>query len=62
MSDLENRTRYEPAEAEPRVFERWESSGRFHPEPTGSPEENFSSASLRVFMPMLQRRRREATG
>ena len=44
MSDLENRTRYEPAEAEPRVFERWEASGRFHPEPTGSPEENFSIA------------------
>ena len=44
MSDLENRTRYEPAEAEPRVFERWEASGRFHPEPTGTPEENFSIA------------------
>ena len=44
MSDLENRTRYEPGEAEPRVFERWEASGRFHPEPTGSPEENFSIA------------------
>ena len=44
MSDLENRTRYEPAEAEPRVFERWEASGRFHPEPTGSPEENYSIA------------------
>jgi valyl-tRNA synthetase len=44
MSDLENRTRYEPSEAEPRVFERWEASGRFHPEPVGSPEENFSIA------------------
>ena len=44
MSDLENRTRYEPSEAEPRVFERWERSGRFHPEPEGSPEENFSIA------------------
>ena len=44
MSDLENRTRYEPSEAEPRVFERWEASGRFHPEPEGSPEENFSIA------------------
>jgi valyl-tRNA synthetase len=43
-SDLETRTRYEPAEAEPRVFERWEQSGRFHPEPTGSPEENYSIA------------------
>ena len=44
MSDLENRTRYEPSEAEPRVFERWEASGAFHPEPTGSPQENFSIA------------------
>ena len=43
-SDLENRTRYEPSEAEPRVFERWEASGRFHPEPVGSAEENFSIA------------------
>ncbi len=43
-SDLETRTRYEPSEAEPRVFERWEASGRFHPEPEGSPEENFSIA------------------
>ena len=44
MSDLKNRTRYDASEAEPRVFERWEASGRFHPEPTGSPEENFSIA------------------
>ena len=43
-SDLETRTRYEPSEAEPRVFERWEESGLFHPEPAGSPEENFSIA------------------
>src|SRR3954452_23764757 len=42
MSDLEHRTRYEPSEAEPRVFERWEASGRFHPEPTGSPEEDYA--------------------
>jgi valyl-tRNA synthetase len=43
-SDLENRTRYEPSEAEPRVFRRWEQSGRFHPEPEGSPQENYSIA------------------
>jgi valyl-tRNA synthetase len=43
-SDLETRTRYEPAEAEPRVFERWAQSGLFHPESEGSPEENFSIA------------------
>jgi valyl-tRNA synthetase len=44
MSDLETRTRYEPAEAEPRVFERWEASGLFHPEPEGSPSDNYSIA------------------
>jgi valyl-tRNA synthetase len=43
-SDLETRTRYEPVEAEPRVFSRWEASGLFHPEPAGSPEDNFSIA------------------
>jgi len=43
-SELESRTRYEPADAEPRVFERWEASGLFHPEPEGSPDENFSIA------------------
>src|SRR3990170_6986445 len=42
--ELEKRTRYDAAEAEPRVFERWERSGLFHPEPEGSPEENFSIA------------------
>jgi len=43
-SELETRTRYEPSEAEPRVFERWERSGLFHPEPGGTPQENFSIA------------------
>jgi valyl-tRNA synthetase len=43
-SELETRTRYEPADAEPRVFARWEASGLFHPEAKGSPEENFSIA------------------
>src|SRR5918997_221978 len=38
------RTRYDPAEAEPRVFERWEASGLFHPEPAGDPAENYSIA------------------
>ncbi|MDE3069988.1 MAG: class I tRNA ligase family protein, partial [Acidobacteriota bacterium] len=28
-----DRTRYEPAEAEPRIIERWLSSGLFHPAP-----------------------------
>ena len=43
-SDLETRTRYEPADAEPRVFARWEESGLFHPEAEGNPVENFSIA------------------
>src|SRR5688500_14931401 len=38
------RTRYDPAEAEPRVFARWEASGLFSPEPEGDPSENYSIA------------------
>jgi valyl-tRNA synthetase len=44
MSDLESRTRYDPAEVEPRIVERWLQSGLFHPEPEGSAEENYSIA------------------
>jgi valyl-tRNA synthetase len=44
MSDLESRTRFEPAEVESRITERWLSSGLFHPEPEGSPQENYSIA------------------
>jgi valyl-tRNA synthetase len=44
MSDLASRTRYEPGDVEPRIFERWETSGLFHPEPEGDPSENFSIA------------------
>src|SRR5918998_136186 len=44
MSDLAARTRYEPGDVEPRVFERWEASGLFHPEPSGAPEQNFTIA------------------
>src|SRR3712207_4015511 len=44
MSDLAARTRYEPSDVEPRVFERWEASGLFTPEPAGAPAENFSIA------------------
>ena len=43
-ADLESRTRYDPAEAEPRVAERWLASGLFHPEPEGTAEENYSIA------------------
>src|SRR5687767_6627527 len=44
MTDLETRTRYDPAEAEPRITQRWLESGIDHPEPAGTPEENFSIA------------------
>ena len=44
MSDLQDRTRWEPAEAEARIFARWLESGLFHPEATGTAEENFSIA------------------
>ncbi len=44
LKALEQRTLYEPAEVEARVFSRWEQAGIFHPEPEGTPEENFSIA------------------
>jgi valyl-tRNA synthetase len=37
-------SRYEPADAEPRIARRWLESGINHPEPAGSPAENFSIA------------------
>jgi valyl-tRNA synthetase len=39
-----DRTRYDPAETESRVFARWFESGRFHPEPEGTAAENYSIA------------------
>jgi len=44
MSDLESKTRYEPGEVEPRIMRRWLASGLFHPEPEGTPDENYSIA------------------
>ena len=44
MSTLEAKTRYEAAEVEPRIVRRWLDSGLFHPEPEGSPQENYSIA------------------
>ncbi len=44
MSDLAARTRYEPAEAEPRIFEQWMEAGIHHPEPEGESRDNFSIA------------------
>src|SRR2546423_11523500 len=44
MSELESRKRFEPAEVEPRVMQRWLDSGLFHPEAEGSAAENYSIA------------------
>jgi valyl-tRNA synthetase len=44
MSSLEDRTRYDAAEVEPRVLRRWLESGLNHPEPEGTAAENFSIA------------------
>ena len=44
MSDLQERTRWEPAEAEARIFARWLESGLFHPEAAGTADESFSIA------------------
>jgi valyl-tRNA synthetase len=41
---LEQRTRYDPAEVEGRVFDRWREAGIFHPEPEGDAGENYSIA------------------
>ncbi len=44
MAALKDRTRYDPSEVEPRVLERWLSSGLFHPAPDGTATENYSIA------------------
>jgi valyl-tRNA synthetase len=44
LAKLKDRTRYEPSQAEPRVLNQWLEAGIFHPEATGSPQENFSIA------------------
>ena len=44
MAGLDERTRWEPAEAERPIFERWLESGLFAPEPAGTAEENYSIA------------------
>jgi valyl-tRNA synthetase len=41
---LEATTRYDPAEVEGRVFERWMQGGYFHPPAEGTPDENYSIA------------------
>jgi valyl-tRNA synthetase len=44
LDALEQRTRYDPQEVEPRVLARWLESGYFHPEPEGTAAENYSIA------------------
>jgi valyl-tRNA synthetase len=44
MSALQDRTRWEPAEAEARIFARWLESGLFHPAPEGTAADNYSIA------------------
>jgi len=39
---LEETTRWDPAEAEARIFREWLAGGYFHPEATGTAEENYS--------------------
>ena len=41
---LEETTRYESGKVEDRIFDSWIEGGYFHPDATGSPEENFSIA------------------
>ncbi len=43
-SQLEQRTRYDASEIEGRIFASWMEAGYFHPEPEGTPEENYSIA------------------
>src|SRR5438067_4374487 len=44
MTDLRERTRFEPAEVEPRIVDAWLASGLFSPEPQGDPSEHYSIA------------------
>jgi valyl-tRNA synthetase len=44
MSDLESKTRYDPAEVEPRIVRKWLQSGLFHPDADGDAAANYSIA------------------
>src|SRR2546423_14324168 len=44
MTDLRDRTRFEPAEVEPGIIEAWLASGLYWPDPEGDPSENYSIA------------------
>jgi valyl-tRNA synthetase len=41
---LKQRTRYQPADVEPRIFAHWQTARAFHPQPQGDASENFSIA------------------
>jgi valyl-tRNA synthetase len=44
MPSLQDRTRFEPSEVEPRIIRAWLESGLVHPEPEGTADESFSIA------------------
>jgi valyl-tRNA synthetase len=44
IEELETRTRFEPGAVEPAIIAAWLDSGLFHPDPDGSPAENYSIA------------------
>jgi valyl-tRNA synthetase len=44
MGAFEDRTRFEPAEVEPRIVRRWLAAGLVHPEPIGAADQNYSIA------------------
>ena len=44
LKDLEDRTRYDPREVEPRVLREWLDAGHFHAEPQGTAQDNYSIA------------------
>jgi len=44
MSELESKTRYDPAEVEPRIVKKWLDSGLFHPIAEGEAKDNYSLA------------------
>jgi valyl-tRNA synthetase len=44
VSDLQAKSRYDPAEVEPRIAARWLAAGIHHPRPDGTAAENYSIA------------------
>jgi len=46
LKQLEERKRYEPAEAEARVWRRWEEAGAFRPELEGDGAEETDASEL----------------